>query len=122
MSKTIAIVFFAFNVILFSCGSKEMKFDKKKWNEKNDMFYANRERMVNDLMKNHLKIGMNYYEVINLLGMHSNDSSFFVASIAYEISVDYGWNIDPQEGKTLYLEFSKDSILNKFWLEKWEHQ
>ena len=54
--------------ILASCNNQQIKFDKEKWNERNDMFYANREKMVIDLMENHLKKGMTYKEVMNLLG------------------------------------------------------
>jgi hypothetical protein len=35
--------------------------------------------------------------------------------------VDYGWNIDPMEGKELYVEFDKDSIVIDFRLKNWEH-
>jgi hypothetical protein len=34
--------------------------------------------------------------------------------------VDYGWDIDPVKGKTLYIELTNDSIVNDFKLEEWK--
>jgi hypothetical protein len=121
MSKTIAMALILLIITISSCGLKEMKFDPNTWNAKNDIFYANREKMVHDLMKNHLEKGMTYDEVISLLGPHENYSDIPALTIGYEISVDYGWDIDPQKGKNLYIEFSKDSLLKEFRLEKWKH-
>jgi hypothetical protein len=107
---------------LFSgCQSKEMKFDKNKWNEKDDVVYAFRENMVNDLMKNYLKKGMTYKEVMELLGKTEYNQNDLPNTIGYEIMVNYGWNIDPQKGETLYIEFTNDSTLKSVRLEKWEH-
>jgi hypothetical protein len=108
-------------LIVSACGVQEMKFDKTKWNEKDDKFYAYRENMVNDLMKYYLKKGMTFREVEELLGKSENYQSDPQNTIGYEIMVDYGWNIDPQKGKILYIEFSKDSILKSVKLEKWKH-
>lgn len=35
--------------------------------------------------------------------------------------LDHGWNIDPMEGKELYLEFNKDSTVTGFRLKYWKH-
>ena len=113
------LILFVF--LLFSCGIGDKKFDKTTWNEKNDIFFANREKMVKDLMENHLKKGMTYEEVIDLLGQAENYQDDPPNTICYEIMVDYGWNIDPQKGKTLYIEFSRDSTLKNVRLEKWKH-
>ena len=113
------LILFVF--LLLSCGIGDKKFDKTTWNEKNDIFFANREKMVKDLMENHLKKGMTYEEVIDLLGQAENYQDDPPNTICYEIMVDYGWNIDPQKGKTLYIEFSRDSTLKNVRLEKWKH-
>ena len=113
-------VSFCLLALLTSC-SQEMKFDKNKWNERDDMFYAYREKMVTDLMKNHLSKGMTYKEVIKLLGNSEKYQNDQPNTIAYEIMVDYGWNIDPQKGKTLYIEFTNDSIVKDIKLEEWKH-
>ena len=103
--QNVFLIIFIF--LLFSCGIEDKKFDKATWNEKDDMYYANREKMVKDLMENHLKNGMTYQEVIDLLGQTQNYQNDPPNTIWYEIMVDYGWNIDPQKGKTLYIEFNK---------------
>ncbi|MGS0747374.1 hypothetical protein [Halpernia sp. GG3] len=106
---------------LASCGNQQIKFDKEKWNKRDDIFYAYREKMVADLMENHLKKGMTYKNVISLLGKSENYQNDPTNTIGYEIMVDYGWNIDPQKGKTLYIEFTKDSIVDSIKLEQWKH-
>ena len=98
-----------------------MEFDKSKWNERLDGFYEYRENMVEDLMQNHLKKGMDYKGVVELLGEPIDSKNNKTNEISYEIMVDYGWNIDPMEGEVLYLEFEKDSTLIKSRLEHWEH-
>lgn len=119
--RRINILLLVFILMVSSCGVKEMKFDKSTWNEMDDMFYANRESMVKDLMENHLQQGMTYYEVIELLGVHENYQNVDQNTIGYEIMVDYEWNIDPQKGKTLYIELTKDSFVKNYRLEKWKH-
>ena len=104
--------------LLVSCGQK---FEKEKWKEGGDIFYTYREKMVKDLMKNHLKKGMTYKEVIDLLGNSDNYTDLPPNTICYEVMVDYGWDIDPQKGKTLYIEFTNDSIVKEFRIEKWKH-
>ena len=83
--------------VLASCGNQQMEFDKKNWNERADIFYVYREKMATDLMKNSPN------------------------TIGYEIMVDYGWNIDPQNGKTLFIEFTNDSVVKNFRLDEWKH-
>lgn len=108
-------------LLLTSCNKQQVEFDKEKWNERDDMFYANREKMVTDLMENHLNKGMTYKDVVNLLGVPENYQNGQPNTIAYEIMVDYGWNIDPQKGKTLYIEFTNDSIVKDIKLDEWKH-
>ena len=96
---------------LSGCEIKEMEFDKSKWNERFDGFYEYRENMVQDLMENHLEKGMEFKKVIELLGEPGNYQNKKENEITYEIMVDYGWNIDPMEGKELYIEFDKDSTV-----------
>lgn len=116
--KKVAIVFFG---ILLSCGPGEKKFDKSTWNQRADIFYANRESMVRDLMDNHLHIGMSYTELTELIGKPENYANMKPDVVAYEIMVDYGWDIDPVEGKTLVISLSKDSTITGYKLEHWKH-
>ena len=83
--------------------------------------YANREHMVRDLMENHLQKGMTFQELTTLIGPPENYSNMDINTVGYEIMVDYGWDIDPVEGKTLYIELSKDSTVIDYSLEHWEH-
>lgn len=115
------MIYIAVIFLLTSCNNQRMEFDKEKWNERDDIFYANREKMVTDLMENHLKKGMTYKEVLNLLGSSENYQNDSPNTIGYEIMVDYGWNIDPQKGTTLYIEFTNDSIVKDIKLEEWKH-
>lgn len=114
------IFFLSAILLLSSCGPKEIEFDESKWNERFDGYYEYRENMVKDLMQNHLRKGMHYNKVIDLLGEPENYQNNKPNEIIYEIMVDYGWNIDPMEGKELYFEFNKDSIISNFRLEHWK--
>lgn len=120
MKKELKILTFAFSLFLVSCGVEQKKFDKKTWNDMDDIMYANRESMISDLMKNHLRKGMTYTEVVDLIGKPENDENIKPNIIAYEIMVNYGWDIDPVKGKTLYIELTNDSIVKDFRLEKWK--
>lgn len=106
--------------ILATC-SQQMKFEKEKWHEKNDINFAYREKMVNDLMANHLKKGMTYNEVMCLLGKSDNYQNKKPNTITYEIMVDYGRNIDPQKIKTLSIEYTNDSIVKNIKLIELKH-
>lgn len=119
--RRLKLIYILIIVLLTSCSKPQIEFDKEKWNEREDMFYANREKMVKDLMNNHLKKGMTSKEVVNLLGSSDNYQNIPENTIVYEITVDYGWNIDPQKGKTLYIEFDEDSIIKDIKLQEWEH-
>lgn len=98
-----------------------MEFDKSKWNERFDGFYEYRENMVQDLMENHLEKGMELKKVVELLGEPGNYHNKEENEIIYEIMVDYGWNIDPMEGKELHIEFDKDSMITNYKLDHWKH-
>ncbi len=97
-----------------------MKFEKSNWNKSFDGFYEYRENMVQDVMENHLKKGMKLKKVIELLGKPSNYQNKNDYEIIYEITVNYGWNIDPIEVKELYIEFDKDSTITNFKLKHWK--
>ncbi|WP_100616387.1 hypothetical protein [Confluentibacter citreus] len=108
-------------LLLLNCGKKEIEFDQEKWSENFDGIYKHRENMVKDLMQNHLKKGIEYKKIIELLGEPENYHNKKANEIIYEIMVDYGWNIDPVKGKKLHLEFDKDSIITSIELEHWKY-
>ena len=106
---------------IFSCESKEVKFNKTSWNERIDGFYLNREEMVNDLVSNHLHKGMSYTELVETLGRPENYSDMETNTVAYGIMEDYGWNIDPVETKTLRIKLSKDSLVESYKIVHWKN-
>ena len=108
-------------LLLSNCKEKEVEFDKSEWNKRIDGYYKYRENMVTDLMENHLRKGMEYNKVIELLGESGNYQNKKPNEITYEIMVDYGWNIDPMEGKELYIEFDNDSTITDIRLEHWKY-
>jgi hypothetical protein len=64
--RSYKIIFLIFSLITISCETNEKKFDILTWNERDDMFYKNRELMVNDVMKNQLYKGMKYKQLIEM--------------------------------------------------------
>jgi len=101
---------------LSNCGTKQMKFDKQKWNKEIDGFYEYRENMINDLIDNQLSKGMTYCQLTNMIGEPTNYANLDSNTIAYLIMEDYGWDIDPVETKILRIELTKDSLINNFKL------
>jgi len=113
-------IVFLLSLLIFSCKEKGMKFDSNKWNEKFDGFYEYREEMVNDLIQSHLNSKLTYNQVINKLGKPDIKNDIEERTIAYHISEKYGWNIDPIEIKTLFITFTKDSIVGKTELKHYK--
>lgn len=117
------IILHILSLSFISCKNESKKFEKKGWNERIDGFWINREKMINDVTENHLKKGMDYKDLVELLGkpyiqpkIDESDS----ITMSYEIMVDYKWNIDPMEGKDLFIFLSKDSIITSFEVKYWE--
>ena len=114
MKTLFKILIFIILLNLLSCYKKVEKFDKAKWNRRNDIDYNHREPMIDDLKRNYLKKGANYNSIVSLLGKDGMPSQYDkteydTIQLQYEIFVDYGWDIDPVETKTFVLNFAKDS-------------
>ena len=105
---------------LYSCKQTEITFDKELWSKSVDGFYEHRENMIKDLMENELNKEMAYKSVIDLLGRPANFANLDSNTIGYEVFVDYGWDIDPVETKTLLIEFSSDSTIKEIELKHWK--
>ncbi|HJS00445.1 MAG TPA: hypothetical protein VJ780_05885 [Flavobacterium sp.] len=120
MKSTSKIAFIIILFILSNCGKTDVEFNKLQWNEKNDVFYINRENMVNDLLKNHLKKGMTYKELRSLIGYPQNYETQNSNTIVYEIMENYGWDIDPIETKILMIKLSKDSLVETYEIKHWK--
>jgi hypothetical protein len=72
--------------------------------------------MANDLLKNHQLVGLNYNQVVELLGIPQFEDT---AKLSYEILMDYGRDIDPIHTKFLTLSMTKDSIVSSFAIDEW---
>lgn len=120
MNQGLTILTLLFTLLFASCGVEQKKFNKNTWNDMDDIMYNNRESMISDLMENHLRQGMTYDEVVELLGEPEKYANIKSNTIGYEIMVDYGWDIDPVKGKILYIELTNDSLVNHCKLEEWK--
>ena len=117
------IKYFSFSIlciILISCES-ETKFDKFGWSKKSDLnSFPNREKMLNDLMKNYKIKGLKYSEIIDLLGepeIRTTSDSF---SAVYNIETEYGNDIDPIYVKELEISLNKDSVAQNCIITNWK--
>ena len=110
-------------IFLFSCShnSRQIKFDSDKWNEQTDPLFPSkyRPKMLTDLTSNYKLIGLNYIQIVQLLGIPDDKDS---SSMSYEITVDYGQDIDPVYIKTLEFTFSKDSIITSYKVREWKKE
>lgn len=114
------LAFLAILFVISSCAKTDVKFNKQLWNKNFDGFYEHRENMVNDLLKSHLKKGMTYEELTDLIGEPQNYENLKNNTITYSIMEDYGWDIDPVESKTLNIKLSEDSLVENFEVKHWK--
>ena len=106
-------------LILSSCGVKDEKFNSQRWKEMDGDSYSKREPLVNDLMKNHLHKGMNYSEIIELLGNPEIFGESEKNRIGYILHIDYDL-IDPIQGKDLIVDLSNDSTVSDYRIVGWK--
>ena len=101
-----------------SCSAlQEEKFDRNRWLIKEDIEFPYRNRMLSDLIRNHKLVGLDYRQVVDLLGEPNfGDSGRF----AYDIVEDYGFDIDPVYTKSLQFLLDKDSSVISYEIVEWE--
>lgn len=107
-------------LILVSCAPNQEKFDRARWSETDDLEYAYRSRMVQDLVANHLHENMKYSEIRAMLGESDFTSAEPGISLSYRISEEYEFlDVDPVSGKNLIVEFRADSTMSKAFIHEW---
>jgi outer membrane receptor for ferrienterochelin and colicin len=117
--KQVVIFLFFFLILFPSCSSGEMKFDKAKWEIREDAGLPSsyRKKMLNDLTTNYKLVGIKYSQLVDFLGEPNLKDSI---SLGYDIVIDFGHDIDPVYIKTLKFSFSKDSVISSFKIVEWE--
>ncbi len=106
-------ILLSISFVLFSC-KNDIKFEKTSWNQKDDLNYPNREKMLEDLTKNHKLKGMSYSKLIDLLGLPENYSDEEFNTVTYNLVTEYGSDIDPVYIKNLEIKLAKDSIVENY--------
>ena len=119
--KSTYIVLFLFLMILISSCTRQIPFDKESWESAVDgTSYNQREFMVEDLQRNYLKSKIHYNDVVKLLGTNGEYHDSTDIELHYEIFVDYGWDIDPVETKSLIINFLPDSTYVSSDIHHWK--
>ncbi len=122
--RTISLKILVFVIIVFfvcSCNS-DRKFNKTAWQQRGDLgIYPERKKMLKDLMNNHGLKGLNYTQLIDLLGEPDKYSDEEPNTVTYNIVSDYGRDIDPIFLKNLEVKFSSDSIVTDLNINEIKH-
>ena len=103
--------------------SDDLKFDKSRWIKFNDSDggeYPYRNRMLNDLVKNHKLKGLTYRQLIDSLGSPTN-LDVLDGTVSYEITSKFDSDIDPTNGRNLDLILDADSTVISYKISEWKH-
>lgn len=106
---------------LASCKDKNVSFNKVGWNIPCDGVPCPvlREKMLDDLLKNHKIVGLTYRQVISKLSNVDNHERTPIDIMRYEISAEYTMG-DVVHIKALDLYFDKDSIITSWKIAKFD--
>lgn len=106
------------SLIVIGCNDISKKFKRSEWLERTQFDGPDRDDMAKDLLKNYKMVGSPYNKIVELLGRPNGKNS---SEIFYELSEDFGDDMDPISGKNLILQFNKDSIVTKAIIKDWKH-
>lgn len=107
---------------LTSCET-QLAFDGKKWKQYRDLDqHPFRESMLQDLVDNKRLIGLKYQTVIDSLGQPENIVDKKVNELWYQVTVDYGTDIDPVYTKHLTLTINNDSTVEMVEIREWKKE
>jgi len=71
-------------------------------------------------VKNHLRKGMTYKQLTDLIGSPENYADLDKNTVIYGVMEDFGWDIDPVETKTLKIKLTNDSLVKDYKIELWK--
>lgn len=120
MRNYLYLPFLIIILIFVSCKQEQIKFNRSRWNTRNDIDYNHRELMIEDLSKNYLKPGMKFTETEKLLGINKLSEERDSLQLQYEIYTNFGSDIDPIETKSLIVNFNSDSTLTSIRVDHWK--
>ncbi|HEY9001912.1 MAG TPA: hypothetical protein VIM89_11210 [Mucilaginibacter sp.] len=107
-------------VCALSCNEYHAKFNRLRWNTKEDWDYPYRDEMINDLTTHHQLRGLSYKQLIDSLGNPENLEN--TDGVYYQITMDFGSDIDPVHTKYLVFKLNKDSVVNDFTVKEWKKE
>ena len=95
--------------------NNQQEFTRELWHYGDGLDFPSRKAILDDLLANHKIVGLNHYQVIQLLGS-PQDKDTVKFKYSYQIE-DTGTKYNPKKKpiytKNLVLYFNKDSIVTK---------
>ena len=101
-------------LVFISC-NRPQPFTRETWSFGDGLEYPSRKTVLDDLLANHKIVGLNHYQVVQLLGRpQDRDTVNFKYSYQIEnTSSHYNPKKEPVYIKNLEVYFNKDSIVTK---------
>jgi outer membrane protein assembly factor BamE (lipoprotein component of BamABCDE complex) len=115
-NSSIRLIVSLFCLLVFATAcNRPQKFTRELWSYGDGLDYSSRKFVIDDLMANHKIVGLNHYQVIQLLGSpQQRDTLKFIYSYQIEdTGIKYNPKKEPVYTKNLLVYFSKDSIVTK---------
>ncbi len=107
-----SVIIFAMAIAITAC-NRPVKFDKEKWRDGDGISYKMRDRVLEDLLANYKLVGMNYKDVIRLLGKPDDTAHLKTSYEIINTLAEYNPKNKPVYKKNLELYFNKDSIVTR---------